>query len=269
MDSVIFGHKNLHPFGDEEDEDNNREVIIAKVTAMIVLFTASTIAGLIPFKLAKWYNWGDKSQSAGATKVVSLLLAFGGGVLLSTTFCHLLPDVQMNVDALIESGSIPQLRIELAPTLLCAGFFLIFFIEETVHWYLHHREEKLLKETLAEHAFERGISARNSILLKNDEAKVPLESVTTTTEATLKKLEDMHEHHKEFHHNADMPHNHIPHVADSEEDSFAAAMRGLMIVLALSIHELFEGLAVGLETSPGTVWYMFGAVSAHKYVIGM
>lgn len=39
------------------------------------------------------------------------------------------------------------------------------------------------------------------------------------------------------------------------------------MVLALSIHELFEGLAVGLESSSRTVWYMFGAVSAHKLVI--
>jgi zinc transporter 1/2/3 len=44
-------------------------------------------------------------------------------------------------------------------------------------------------------------------------------------------------------------------------------IRGLFVVLALSVHELFEGLAVGLESSSKNVWYMFGAVSAHKLVI--
>lgn len=37
-------------------------------------------------------------------------------------------------------------------------------------------------------------------------------------------------------------------------DDVTAALRGLLIVLALSIHELFEGLAVGLESSTSHVW---------------
>lgn len=37
--------------------------------------------------------------------------------------------------------------------------------------------------------------------------------------------------------------------------------------MALSVHELFEGLAVGLEHEVANVWYMFGSVAAHKVVI--
>lgn len=51
------------------------------------------------------------------------------------------------------------------------------------------------------------------------------------------------------------------------EDSFVKSLRGFLVVFALSIHELFEGFAVGLETSANSVWYMFGAVSAHKLII--
>lgn len=46
-----------------------------------------------------------------------------------------------------------------------------------------------------------------------------------------------------------------------------SSIRGLLIVLALSVHELFEGLAVGLEDETANVWYMFGSVAAHKVVI--
>lgn len=45
--------------------------------------------------------------------------------------------------------------------------------------------------------------------------------------------------------------NHLPL---DDQDSVAGALRGLLIVLALSIHELFEGLAVGLESSVANVW---------------
>ena len=37
--------------------------------------------------------------------------------------------------------------------------------------------------------------------------------------------------------------------------------------MALSVHELFEGLAVGLEHEPANVYYMFASVAAHKVVI--
>lgn len=46
-------------------------------------------------------------------------------------------------------------------------------------------------------------------------------------------------------------HSHMPVV---EGDSVTSALRGLLIVMALSIHELFEGLAVGLESSATHVW---------------
>lgn len=68
-----------------------------------------------------------------------------------------------------------------------------------------------------------------------------------------------HTHHSEHGHDG---HSHLVF-----EDNIMISLRGLLIVLALSIHELFEGLAVGLEASAANVWYMFGAVSAHKLVI--
>lgn len=56
------------------------------------------------------------------------------------------------------------------------------------------------------------------------------------------------------------------HEFDSSND-VKGMMRGLVAVLALSIHSIFEGLAVGLEESVSSVWYMFLAISTHKFVI--
>uniref|UniRef100_A0A336LKY4 CSON012543 protein n=1 Tax=Culicoides sonorensis TaxID=179676 RepID=A0A336LKY4_CULSO len=279
----------IRPLASDIDDDENRKIIIAKVTAMLVLFTASTICGLAPFKLSQWFNWGDNQTTTGSGKLVSLLLSFGGGVLLSTTFCHLLPDVQQNVRELTEEGFLPPLRFDIGPLLLCAGFFMVYFIEEVVHWYMHQREEKIIE---AGEAFQRGHSCRNSILTKESTERTHhdaenngkiiennSETITVSViepkvlkteleqppqiDENLQKYEEIKDHHDKYHHNPNMPHSHIPH----EDDSFQSNMRGLLIVLALSIHELFEGLAVGLEDSASTVWYMFGAVSAHKYVI--
>lgn len=53
---------------------------------------------------------------------------------------------------------------------------------------------------------------------------------------------------------AEQQHAHHSHMPVVQGDDITAALRGLLIVLALSIHELFEGLAVGLESSAYHVW---------------
>lgn len=49
--------------------------------------------------------------------------------------------------------------------------------------------------------------------------------------------------------------------------SMFSSLSALIAVLALSFHAIFEGLAVGLESNPTDVWYLMGAVAAHKFVI--
>jgi len=51
-------------------------------------------------------------------------------------------------------------------------------------------------------------------------------------------------------------HSHLPPVitSDDDDDFVISSLRGLLIVLGLSVHELFEGMAIGLESSSGHVW---------------
>ena len=48
---------------------------------------------------------------------------------------------------------------------------------------------------------------------------------------------------------------------------FKAALNGFLVVLALSTHEIFEGIALGLFSVQSSVWFLFVAISLHKYVI--
>lgn len=45
------------------------------------------------------------------------------------------------------------------------------------------------------------------------------------------------------------------------------SVQGLLTVLALSFHAIFEGLAVGLEPSISSVVYLAAAIATHKLVI--
>lgn len=251
---------------------------IAKGVTMLGLFLASMVFGLIPFKLAKLYKWTDPNKDARTNLVVATLLSFGGGVLLCTTFMHLLPEIDHYIGDLQAKEIIPDWHFSLANFLMGCGFFIIYFVEESVHWYLNRRQKQLNKTEIS---FERGHSPReslrtaNSHLQKNGGVMAGVESPTKTV-STVDLVENTdhndhshQSHHHNYHQNHSHNHSHLPQITitDSDDDIVVSSIRGLLIVLALSVHELFEGLAVGLQSTPNSVWYMFGAVAAHKLVI--
>ncbi|CAB4064385.1 SLC39A1_2_3 [Lepeophtheirus salmonis] len=53
----------------------------------------------------------------------------------------------------------------------------------------------------------------------------------------------------------------------SSASHFKAALRALIIIVALGLHSLFEGMAIGLGLTPHYVWYLFFAIASHKFVI--
>lgn len=132
------------------------------------------------------------------------------------------------------------------------GFFLIYLIEELVHTYLHHHQHKKMREMEREKdlgaAFMRGVNARNSAIMKGFpstmSANEAVPSVPSVEDAPKDTQAQAHGHS----HTAGI----LP--TGEEDDMLVTSLRGLLIVLALSIHELFEGFAVGLErTSAGAV----------------
>lgn len=355
--------------------------LVAKVTAMAVLGLASLTLGLLPLKLAVWLGWDRQatrkpasaagaaealhshgSPAGGGGALLSVLLCFGGGVLMCTTFVHMLPEVTEAFSELEEDGSVTGSLAHTAPHLLmCAGFFIMYLVEELVHMYLHWRSHKH-GHSHGDHEHATGAGdARNSVIHNNlanvavvandaeDIKKSPIKSlkwsareckpstvvleysdgtevksevpneflVSAVTFSTPWGLQQTPAAEKQYlrvdaerpcrkgvprlrrmsalchkvHHDhtlepelvsANLPdfmaganhHSHAIPVSgaaepdpESGDDAVVSAMRGLLIVLALSVHELFEGLAVGLEGSTSNVWYMLMAVACHKLVI--
>ncbi|CAG4953677.1 unnamed protein product [Parnassius apollo] len=231
---------------DIEKSDNSipEEALRAKIITMVTLFSVSMVVGCVPILISMKFNWFANSAGSNmrsSNQLVIGLLAFGGGVLFATTFLHLLPEVDENIKLLQENGELPHMPIYLAALIMCSGFFMMYLVEELVHVYISNRENKT-----ANTSFTRVLSIRRS----SDVAENSDDKTIATKEV------EAGNHHE------------TSHIAlNLSDDSIVSALRGLLIVLALSVHELFEGLAIGLEASARNVWYMFGAVSAHKYII--
>ncbi|XP_047736750.1 protein zntD-like isoform X2 [Hyalella azteca] len=62
-------------------------------------------------------------------------------------------------------------------------------------------------------------------------------------------------------------HSHMVDMSSLKARDWVNNLRSLIIVLALSFHAVFEGLAVGLQQNVADVWYLFYAIAAHKFVI--
>ncbi|EDV38117.1 uncharacterized protein Dana_GF13795 [Drosophila ananassae] len=186
----------------------DHRLMVAKIVAIVVLLLVTLIFCFIPYLLDRFYKWTQRpSSNAREFKVVLCLLNFGGGVLIATTFIHMLPEVVSVVSALQDCRMLAHTPFGLPEVLLCTGFYLMYCIEETMHFVIRRRQ--------------------------------------------LRKREEALENGEE-------------EIVEPEEPNW---LRGLGIIVALSLHELFGGMAIGLEMTVSTVWFMTGAISVHKLVL--
>lgn len=113
-----------------------------KYTSMILLGGVSILLGFLPLKVGKFFK---DSQDGWRKSVLSVFLCFGGGVLFATALIHMLPEVRES----IQNTGFDFKGAAMAEILMAAGFFLIYFIEETVHQFLdsntqfhHHHDSR-------------------------------------------------------------------------------------------------------------------------------
>ncbi|KAL6425501.1 hypothetical protein ACFW04_009580 [Cataglyphis niger] len=342
----------------EEDTTTSSVLLMSKIGAMVGLGFGSLVLGTLPLIVGRYrakkrlrkhprpISSGRSSTSTSASLpgvdsaasaadkqglLTSLLLCFGGGVLLFTTFLHLAPEVRESVERHQSNGQLPTLgTLGLAELLFCGGFFLVYLVEEAVHAVLTGKPES--SETL----LYRTVSVRRC---NNNQTGPSTMSDSTTTVSTTRsawKDQDDHDdkenrtslerskiqldelrnhvvkddkvlpaifvlspalssegrqvverhsdpelamselnypsirhHHHHHHHNNHHDHNHHHHHHHHQHGTMTqnTSVQGLLTVLALSFHAIFEGLTVGLEPSISSVVYLAAAIATHKLVI--
>lgn len=105
----------------EFSPDRNRGLIHAlqmdtdntKILAMLALGGGSLIFGLLP----AFFNRPTRRRQP---LMLSNLLCFGAGVLLSTSLIHMLPEVREKLP------NYPEL-------IFCCGFFMVYIVDELMH----------------------------------------------------------------------------------------------------------------------------------------
>jgi len=195
---------------------------------MVGLGLITWIVGVLPI-LGVSRGWSLKIlDQFNKVLVYSMLLCFGGGVILTSCLTHMLPDVREIYLKAVEQGSFPDTGLEIPEIFVLAGFLLIYLIEEVSH--------------------------------------IVLDKYTKAHSDREMSLKDPNE-------NTEKEHGHISHghshgdIDLDESNSFEAVGRGFLVILALCIHDLFEGIALGVASQESAVWFLLLAFASHKWVI--
>ncbi|EPB67159.1 metal cation transporter, ZIP family [Ancylostoma ceylanicum] len=275
------------------------------------MITATLVAGLAPMKVLRYLRRSaalasSSRQHRHVSLVLCLLTCFSGGVFLATCFLHLFPELVENVRKLDELYNF-YIDYPVAELLSCAGFFLLFFLEEVVimaipslahshshgghgHGFSLGESSPLTKQEVggccmtgnyvppptSTEANEHCVEATSELIKENErenstdgeegaghcQKHCPL----TVHRGKLEKVVELHAR-------AAVLVRHIrvnedpPILMKSSPHAHSHGVRSITFVLALSIHSVIEGIALGVGDNASETTALFLSLLVHKLIV--
>ncbi|KRX15358.1 Uncharacterized protein T07_4304 [Trichinella nelsoni] len=208
-----------------------------KIILIVSLLLLTIISSILPL----WFRRLALQPSSASRRlfisyIFSVLSCFGGGVFLGTCILDLLPDTREVLDGVLYELFEEQSSFPLAEFFAAIGFSLILCIEQVV---LYLRNS---------HFHYDNVTDNVETLETTDDENRPL-----LDERKLRRRYSL--------------------VSDSGEEVHVdpwshSALRALLMLLTLSTHALFEGLALGLINDSTQAVQIFTALSIHKSLVG-
>ncbi|CAD5211081.1 unnamed protein product [Bursaphelenchus xylophilus] len=169
------------------------------------------------------------ANSPRAQTIFSIVSCFGGGVFLATCLMHLLPE---SIEQIAKGQN--QLKLELDFPLpefcISLGFMFVMFVEQAAIF--AHERQWIGGQSLLAHEDHEG-----------DTRPIVEEERRSVASSIISDDHFEHETH--------------------------STMRAALLVMAISLHAVFEGLSVGMIQEVSALLQICGALLIHKVVIGL
>ncbi|XP_054714869.1 zinc transporter ZIP1-like [Uloborus diversus] len=175
-------------------------------------------------------------NTSGDIRVVSFLSCFGGGVFLATCLLDLFPGVQEQMNLVFKETK-SESNFPVSEFLLAFGFLTVLITEQIVLTFQDKRDKNITDEKVP-------------ILNDVDNLHEPAQN-NVANYGSITADPELHDHEISFH----------------QDLSSHSILRSVLLVFALSLHSIFEGLAIGLQTSTQNVVRILVAVLIHKCII--
>uniref|UniRef100_A0A182SMA2 Zinc/iron transporter n=1 Tax=Anopheles maculatus TaxID=74869 RepID=A0A182SMA2_9DIPT len=228
----------------------------AKLLAIVVLGFGSFLCGVLPIYISQ----RNRERYPG---VLSFLLCLGAGVLLATAIVHMLPEIRDSLG-------------EYAEIVFCGGFFLMYAIDELMlfcgigaHDHGEQQRGRSVRErhcSVGEESDAASSSSRRERRYGTNEETKSLLGQQSNDPETRRSLESVVGFSQTLSRRSSVSGPPVQRQSSNAAEMQLTSVFGLL--LALCMHSLLEGLAIGVQNSGPKVLLLLGAVSAHKFVVG-
>jgi len=246
----------------EAVEDDTNLVGVSMVTEKVITLLAMTVItflfGMMPLKLFSQLRHNpDVSSRIRWRMLISFSSCFAGGVFIAACLLDLLPDVEEKISevlAEIKDQYNVDLDYPVAQFIMVFGFFLILTIEQSVL----HFQEQWMQDEEREPLLSRSRQASIGSYHSSHSHQHASHHHHQSSEPAMTGVSNTAHHSHDGHHN----HSHIGHGVFQH-----SSLRSIMLLLALSFHSVFEGIAIGLQDNSAQLLSIFIAVIVHKAVM--
>ncbi|XP_035678633.1 zinc transporter ZIP1-like [Branchiostoma floridae] len=206
-------------------------VTVVKIAAILVTFILTMIFGLGP----AWFVSGRKQRYKQRGRTPALLSCFAGGVFLATCLLDLIPDVEEELNLALAGSHLSYPGFPLPMLVVAMGLFMVLTVEQVA---LKYHSRPLQARHNGTH-----IALETPVCINNEEEDV-----------NVMEMGEMH--------------GGIPDSDQSDDhEHLHASLRSWSLLLAISLHSVFEGIAVGLQKETAAVLQLITAVALHKSVM--
>ena len=211
----------------------------SKIATVCLFFVLTALSCLLPWMMKKMAGGGVQGEGARVQRLLNALNFVAGGVFIGTILLHLIPDVHDELTKALREYGV-KTDYPVPEFVIAVGLLFFLLLEQTV---------------LACQA-------------QGDEFKTKVVKFDDSDEATT--ILDRAASDKSY---ATLKADSTASVDDSAEDHASeflqttSILRSYALLIALSIHSVFEGMVVGFQDSPTTVWELFVAIIVHKMLV--
>lgn len=255
------------------------DITSIKIIAIFVLLVIALAFGVLPVVFfVRSTAFQDPERRGNLQRLIGCLNAVAGGVFMGISLIHLLPEVrQLIVDSFELKGK--EYSFNWAELCVAGGFFMVVFVEQIVHIW----QEKLTEQYPEE---EVPFAASDQIGYGTDEDSSKDQDTRLTKTSLLDESQESELTSSQLakKRNLSTP----PLVKSLEASTTSSSRRGsekllsledfafeqghltsgraMILLISLSVHSIFEGLALGLQLEKKDLTDIFIAIALHKGV---
>ena len=205
------------------------DITFLKILFLCGAFGVTLLFTLIPLKL--FCRDKSKPVRTGYKRVLSFCNCVSGGVFMAVCYVMLTPYVRNKFQHVFEMAHI-QMTYPISEVVIVCGFFMVLPIEQLIH------------------------SCQKPLSRSHQQEMHPLQN----NDSSESEKEDSNYNHS----------NNVSHVhchASGVDLSNGLTLQSIVMIVALSTHSLFEGLAVGLQTEMEKLVQLYIGIITHEVLV--